>query len=327
MTTLFFISNTLYSNANKASLTNPTKMEKEETIEQFISNLETNFYPDAKIEISHQNLRYLQLKPGNKMVTGICDSEQVDKEQDWDSLILNSGESKVTELVSTLKTLLPTHKDKLIIMTNKDGFYSLVSSNKLVTKITVSLDASERGLHARKHPRIIEHNKQFLAEEFWNDFNTKMNAFRNFKHETNTKTILKVARSTLVCQSATTPDFELSPPYFYLTSFYRTHDDILTKHPDAKDVKFSLFKKIMVTDSTLTELEKTNPTTIIDNKLYWIELCVFTMNELLEKYTLTEAQLTKFFVEVDIDSTDSTTSTSNKKLVCSQPDILKAFEK
>ena len=294
-----------------------------ETIEQFVTNLETKFDQDAKIDINFNNLYYIRYQQGNTLVQGICDSLYVIKEQDWDSLVVERGESKVSEIVSTLKTFLPKYKDNLIVMKNPDNYFSLVSTNSL--KIVVVLDNSERGVHILKHPRIIKHNQACVLKQMYKDLNTKINAFLTSKHETDTRAILKIVRSMLVYQTVMTPELDLPPPYFYLNMLYHNHEDVLTDKPDAKDVKFSLYKGMMISDSTLTELEKSK--TIIDNKLYWIDSSVFSMFELLDKYTLTETQLIKFFVEVDIDSTDSTTSTSNKKLVCSQPDILKSFEK
>ena len=280
-------------------------MTNAETIEQFVTNLEKNFDPNEIIDFSIDDLKYLHLLPASGgMVKESCTSQWSSKDQPWDFLVVCTGNTQVSDVITTLKAFLPTHKDDLMVMRNKNEYFSLFSSSVTVKKF--KLDHETKYLYMRKHPKVIKHNKSFLCADFWAKFNSKMEECIKVKRveQDDSKTKLKFARHIMFDYSITNPDFEISPPYFYLNKFYQTLEDV-AKVFSGKDLKFCLSKGIMVVNTTPTE-----------DKLYFIGSDSFTMKQLVEQYTLTETHLIKFFVEDD-----------SKKFNCIHPEILKTFEK
>ena len=289
-----------------------------QTIEQFVTDLETNFDQNQVIDFSVTNLKYYLFKPvQDKVTTGeSCPVVWGSMENGWDVLLVYPGESKVFEVVIALKKYLPRYKDNLLVMPNKNGYYSLLSTRSIVTTIKFALDHTERYSYISKHPKIISHNRVFVQTEFWSDFRTSTNAY--IAKEGNVKLILKFAEFLLINKKLTDSSFELPPPYFYQNVFYQTHDDLLKAFPDEKGVekeKFELYKGIMVLTATLTESQLKSKV-----KTFKVESDTFSIAQLLEKYTLTETQLTKFFVQQDGKQDDTV-------FVCLHPDVLKAFEK
>lgn len=280
-----------------------------ETIEQFVSNLETNFKPDDLIDFNIADLKYIVLKPINNIVYSNDDgSRWALKDQKWDCLIVSSGSTQVSEVISTLKEFLPQHKDDILLTLNSSGKYGLLFTTKFVTMKRFVPEV--KGSYGLNHPRIVKHNQSFLSKDFWTRFSSKTDTYAKLGKDT--KSNLKFAQYLLIDQNMTQPLVEILPPYFYLNKFYQTGTDVWTTYPDAEELEFTLYKGIMV-QVGLVKSNDAPPTP--KEKIYWIDSDSFTMKYLINNYTLTESQLIKFFVEQD------------GKLTCQHPDIIKTFEK
>ena len=276
-------------------------MQKPETIGEFVSNLEKTFDPNETVDLNVNTLRFLHFSPNKTKITETCSSEWMTKDEDWDVLLIESGTTKVSDVITCLKYFLPKHTDDLMAMVNKNGYYCLFSSSVTVKKF--ALDPDQKYMYIKRHPRIIKHNQTFVNKDFWIMFNTKMDQYAKAKFD-DSQAQLKYARYVMLDYKILNPDFELPTPYFYLNKFYQTLEDVTKADPQVKDLKFCLSKGIMVVDVTPVEA-----------KLYFIGSDSFTMEQIVQKYTLTETQLIKFFVEDD------------SKFRCTHPEILKTFEK
>lgn len=293
----------MISNGVSNSL-NKEEMAVAETIEQFVSNLEQNFDPNDLIDFNIATLRYVKLIPKNELVVrGTCGSEWVTVDKEWDVLCIGNGDTQISEVIRILKTYLPKNKDATLIM-SKDGSWFGISSSKFVTTKKFLLD--EHGSYVLTHPKIIEHNQPYLYKEFWTKFTGRMTEY--CKVEKDHKSILKFARF-LVTDYRLTSSIKIDTLYFYSNSFFSSFDDVLKTHPDAKDVKFVLFKDAMVPETLIPQKN------VSKEKRYVINSASFTLKEVLDKYELTELQIIKFFV---VDGTN---------FKCLHPEILEKFEK
>ena len=293
-----------------------------ETIEQFVSNLEKTFDPNEIIDFDAKKFKYIQMKPGNEEVRENTAGYWSEKNSDWHILIAFSGDSKVSEIISALKEYLPKYKDNVIAMQNNNNDYSLIYTHRLIKAF--GIDHTEKKQYSLKHPFIIRHNNKFVSKRCWAIFNPKMLDFIAGKPEGKTKSLLKIASYTLEYQKTIDRTFELTP-YFYSKTFYQSYEDVLTAFPDAKDVKFTIYKGIMVSDDCLADIGKKSR---VDDKTFKVDTDFFSMKELLEKYALTEAQLSGFFVEEDVEKDKlSNSKQAGKRFVCKQLELLKMFEK
>ena len=277
-----------------------------ETIGQFVSNLETKFDPDEVIDFDVIDFKYLFCS----LTSELKDEDNTllywtTKEKQWDYLIVKPGNTKVSEVISGLKIFLPDHKDDLLLMTIEKSKWSLISSSSMISVKKFILD--EKKSYVTNHPRIIKHNHTYKYQKFLTSFNSKMENYSKTCNEP--MKILKFARYFMTDYKMMNPGDEIPTIYFFIDKFYYGADEILKVHPDAKDVKFTLYKDIMVDVVNLQKKEQ-----ILKN-VYWIGTDSYTMDVLLNKFTLTEPQINKFFTDKD------------GKLVCSDPEILKVFEK
>lgn len=291
-----------------------------ETIEQFVVNLEHDFKPNEKLDFNITNLRYMRIGNDYGQVLGTCTCYWVvDNTGVWDVLVVNNGETFVHEVISTLKQFLPKYKDNVLVMGNAIENFKLISTAATLRKFVT--DSTEKCSFITKHPRIVEHNLPFLYKEFFAKFEARMDLF--FNDNQPIKSILKYAQLFLLEQTLIDRKFEnFLIIYYYREVFYQNQADLLKAYPDAKDVNFTLVDRIMVCDETLIEIGKKEKT---DTNIYQLESATYSMKELLEKYTLTEAQLSKFFVQEDVEKDDKTQTP--KRFVCKTLDILKTFEK
>ena len=293
-----------------------------ETIEQFVSNLEKTFDPDEIIDFDTKSFAYIQMPLDNSEITNVTCGFWSRKDANWHVLVASRGESKVSEIISALKEYLPKYKDNLIAMLNNEHDHSLIYSNRLIKKFQI--DHTEKKQYSMKHPLIIEHNKTYAQKRCWSIFISKMNDFIAGNPDSKTKSLLKIASYTVQYQKGIDKTFELIP-YFHESSFFQSYEVFLTAFPYAKDVKFTNYKGIMISDDCLIEIEKMKQA---DDKTFKVESDFFTMSELLEKYTLTETQLSKFFIEEDVGKDEQSNSKqTGKRFVCKNLDILKMFEK
>lgn len=297
-------------------------MTTHETIEQFITSLETNFDPNEEIDLGIENFQYVKLNLPDKPVPhDISCISWTEEDKNWDVLIVKRGSTQVSAVISTLKTFLPQHKDDLMVTPNEKGFYVLFSSSR--TRKTFIVDQNEKYLYIQKHHKVIKHNQSFLLKDIWNKFVLKMEVFAT--KETDLKCTLKFASFMLLKKRMlTVPDLEIPPPYFYLNKFYQTSEDLLKANPDTKDLEFSLYKGIMILNADLPKKKQSTTATGTDSvpvpikeDFYWIGMTRFTMDELLKRYALTEFQLKKFFID----------QYGNGVLICEQTDILESFKK
>ena len=276
-----------------------------DTIKQFITGLEQNFKPDQSINFNIKNMRYLKVLPCSAIITennSYC--EWVSKDKEWHFVAINSGNTKVSEVVSALKEFLPEHKDDMLAMWDNETWRTISSSNFETTTKFIFSDKP----YALQHPKIIEHNNTFQYKAFWSKFISKMEAFSKIEDDSLSK--LRFAQYLLIDQSMSDPKIDIPSPYFYADKFYQTEQEVKTAYPDIKDFKFRLNKNIFVSDEFFGQKLE-----VIQKPEYWIGKDSFSMADLLNKYTLSETQITKFFVEKD------------SKLECQHPDILQTFEK
>ena len=302
-------------------------MSKFETIGQFVKTLESEFGPDDLIDFNVNDLKYIIVKIGDKIIDPalICPA-WTKKDEVWNVLGVGKAPTKVSDILSQLKTFLPDHQDDLITMEHANGHHGTIVKLETLTKI--HLEAPFRCSYVMKHPKVIEHNINIRASEALTQLITDIEAFQDVEKDSHK--VFKYAQHLyqilLIKQKLANPNLKVSVPYLHDEKFYSRLQDV----KDNGQITFSEFKGIMVSSFDLPKVKKEKPTVLRPEstvgpdsvspatesvKLYFVESDSFTMDNLLNEFTLTEAQLTKFFVEKD------------GKLVCQHPDILKSFQK
>ena len=274
------------------------------TIGQLYEELETNYDPEDMVNVGSKVVELVVARQyGNKYIFYTCRS--VDEK--WDCIHLSSGTSKVSELLATLKSYLPHHKDKCVgIYVQAKAGFELVANNIKSVK-TCTLDFSKT---IEDMPQI----KQLRVGETWKKFEAEL---AKLKERTNGSTTLNTSQPSLLqIAQVLLISYEFGQIYCVEDTFYRTFSDVLERYPeltetDEKDLFYEScgIKVCWETDTTLKVLceSRKSPKYVTDDG-------TFTRDELLKLYTCPETVIDKLFEK------------DGCVMKCKSPDILSAFK-
>ena len=275
------------------------------TIEQLVTELKTNYSPEDIVNVDSRVLEHLTvyMNNGDSSFThcGSIDGK-------WDCLCLRSGTSKVAELLKTLQTYLPEHKDKsFCTFSTQWNRFELASYGTKSAKMC--------NIDFNKTIKDMGQVKQLLIGETWKKFEVELAKFKestsnNAAASSSRPSLLQAAQVLLVSYP------ELGSILCVEDVFYRTWSDVQKQYPELTetDEKDLFFFDCGVKVSSKTDVELKNFCQIRKSPKYVTDDGTFTREELLKQYSFPETVIDKLFV------------LDGNVMKCKSGDILSAFK-
>lgn len=279
------------------------------TIEHLVKELETNFSPEDRINIGSKVYQHLKVKM-SQSENGAYHFVTCEREDDeWCCLNLPYGASKVCEVLETLKSYLPQHKDKSVCVYY--GGFNIVE-NKMTKTCTLNFSKTIDDLPEIGRLSLAKQFKKFEVEltKFKERVSSASEPSGNKTQEYCKPSLLQAAQLLLMQNS------ELGCVYCVSDSFYHTFSDVVTAYPELDDLdEKNLFseqhgiKVCKISESELKNLcqDRKSPKYVIDAGF-------FTRDELLKQYSFPGTAIDKLF-ELD-----------GNVMKCKSPEILSAFK-
>ena len=246
------------------------------TIGELVTLLETNCEPDDYVNFGStvaQNLQVCETRTG-AIYFGVTNSLQ-----NADCLDMTSGSSKVSEVLKTLKTFLPDYKDKYVTSYVKGVGVSCLATNKVTPRKVFNFDFS-KGINDL--PSV----KQKVSDKMWLKFQTKVDQFKEHENDPNFSSALISLGQCFIMKHP-----ELETIFYIKNKFFHRFEDVLKVYPELKMDDLCLFEKKLGVHVYMKELNKIPKYVTAEGE--------FTLEQLLDKYSLVESQVGKIFQEKD----------------------------